>query len=171
MSVVETLHQRVPTRLEPLVSGGTFGRFLSVGIAGAVVDTAVLTLAVIVGGVPNLWAKLAGIEAAVVVMFLLNERWTFSEQGKAGIAAFVRRLGKSHLVRSGGVALQLATFWLLIGLPGIQLTVGGVDLWFIVASILSIGIAMLLNYVFEGLFTWDIHDEASTGDESMGTAD
>ena len=161
MTAPDRLARWLPDRLAPLVSGAQFGQFLSVGAVGAVADTAVLTASTLLIGVSELWGKVAGIEVAILLMFLLNERWTFTDHGAGGWRSLLGRLGKSHLVRSGGVAVQLAVFWALTGPYTLQLRFGGTDLWFLVASLFSIGVATLINYVFEGLFTWGL-DEADT---------
>ncbi|WP_253737908.1 GtrA family protein [Halohasta salina] len=163
MTARDRFSRWVPDRLAPLVSGAQFGQFLSVGAVGAVADTAVLTASTLLIGVPELWGKAAGIEVAVVLMFLLNERWTFTDHGAGGWRPLLARLGKSHLVRSGGVAVQLAVFWALTGPFSLQFRLGGTDLWFLVASLVSIGVATLINYVFEGLFTWEL-DDATTNE-------
>ena len=171
MTVRQRLTQWLPERVEPLVSGAQFGRFLSVGAIGAVADTLVLAAATLLIGLSELWGKAAGIEVAVVLMFLLNERWTFTSYGGGGLRSLLVRLGKSHLVRSGGVAVQLAVFWLLTSPYAIQVTIRGFDVWFLLASLASIGIATLINYVCEGLFTWDIGDSGSTANEKPGSTD
>jgi len=167
MSVEDRVRRRLPDRFEPLLSGAQFGQFISVGVIGAVADTAVLALASFLFGLSDLWAKAAGVEVAILVMFLLNERWTFPDHGAIGYRPFLMRLGKSHLVRSGGVGVQLAIFWALVGPYGIELSIAGIELWFVVASLLSIGIATVINYVFESLFTWQVQTfESSTGEPS-----
>jgi len=161
----------LPERVQPLVSGAQFGQFVSVGAVGAVADTLVLAAATLLLGLSELWGKAAGIEVAVVLMFLLNERWTFTSYGSTGVQALLARLGKSHLVRSGGVAVQLAVFWALTGPYAIQVPIRGFDVWFLFASLVSIGIATLINYVFEGLFTWEISDSGSTANERPGSTE
>ncbi len=145
-------------RVEALLSGARFGQFVSVGIVGAASDNAVLATLRLLFGVPELWAKAAGVETAIVVMFLVNEHWTFAGEGEPGRGPFLRRLGKSHLVRSGGVTVQLVVYWLLIEQVDLTVTVSGTDLWFLLASPIAIAVAMLVNYVFESLFTWQVHD-------------
>ena len=171
MSVRQRLTRWLPERVQPLVSGAQFGQFVSVGAVGAVADTLVLAAATLLVGLSELWGKAAGIEVAVVLMFLLNERWTFTSYGSTGVRALLARLGKSHLVRSGGVAIQLAVFWVLTGPYAIQVAIGGIDVWFLLASLVSIGIATLINYVFEGLFTWDIGATGSKANERSSSAD
>jgi len=157
MSVGDRLRTLVPNRFESLVSGVRFGQFLSVGVVGAISDNTVLAVLGLVFGVPDLWAKAAGVETAIVVMFLVNEHWTFSGDGEAGLRPFLERLGKSHLVRTGGVTVQLVVYWLLTQQLTVELVVAGRDLWFLAASPIAIAAAMSVNYVFESLFTWQVH--------------
>ncbi|PSP83135.1 sugar translocase [Halobacteriales archaeon QS_6_64_34] len=157
MSVGDRLRTLVPDRFESLVSGVRFGQFLSVGVVGAISDNTVLAVLGLVFGVPDLWAKAAGVETAIVVMFLVNEHWTFSGDGEAGLRPFLERLGKSHLVRTGGVTVQLVVYWLLTQQLTVELVVAGRDLWFLAASPIAIAAAMSVNYVFESLFTWQVH--------------
>ena len=171
MSVRQRLTGWLPERVQPLVSGAQFGQFVSVGAVGAVADTLVLVVATLLIGVSELGGKAAGIEVSVVLMFFLNERWTFTSYGNSGLRPLLARLGKSHLVRSGGVAVQLAVFWALTGPYAIPVTIGGLDVWFLLASLVSIGVATLINYVFEGLFTWDIGGTGSTTNENPSSAD
>jgi putative flippase GtrA len=145
------------SRVDALRSRVRFGKFVSVGIVGAISDNTVLAVLGLVFGVSDMWAKAAGVETAIVVMFLVNEHWTFAGQGKAGRRSFLTRLGKSHLVRSGGVAVQLVVYWFLTQRLTYELLVGGTDLWFIAASPVAIGVAMIVNYVAESIFTWQVH--------------
>ena len=157
MSHGDRLRRLLPDRFESLVSGVRFGQFVSVGVVGAISDNIVLATLGLAFGIPDLWAKAAGIETAIVVMFLVNEHWTFSAVGAAGTRPFLTRLGKSHLVRVCGVSVQLAIYWLLTQWLTTELVVAGTDVWFIAASPIAIAVAMLVNYVFESLFTWRVH--------------
>jgi len=158
MSSGDRISGLVPDRFQALVSGVRFGQFVSVGVVGAISDNAVLAVLGLVFGVPDLWAKAAGIETAIVVMFLVNEHWTFAGEGTPGTVPFLKRLGRSHLVRSGGVAVQLTVYWFLTQRLSVTLYVFGRDLWFLAASPLAIAVALLVNYVFESIFTWRVHD-------------
>ncbi|MEF8828062.1 MAG: GtrA family protein [Haloarcula sp.] len=157
MDIEQQVRRVVPDRFESLVSGVRFGQFVSVGVVGAISDNTVLAVLGLAFGVSDMWAKAAGVETAILVMFLVNEHWTFASQGDAGRRSFAKRLGKSHLVRSGGVAVQLAVYWLLTQWSTVELVVAGTDLWFIAASPIAIGVAMLVNYVAESVFTWQVH--------------
>ncbi|MFB6141521.1 MAG: GtrA family protein [Halosimplex sp.] len=146
------------SRVDALLSGVRFGKFVSVGAVGAVSDNAMLALLKLGFGVPELLAKAAGIETAILVMFLVNEHWTFAGEGDPGTRPFLRRLGKSHLVRSGGSAVQFAIYWFLTQRLDVTVVVSDTDLWFLLASPIAIGCAMFVNYVFESLFTWQVHE-------------
>jgi putative flippase GtrA len=169
--------ERVPDRVGALVSGMRIGKFVSVGVVGTAADTTVLLVLSQAFGVVAEVATLAGIETAILVMFALNERWTFASQGAAGRGSLARRLGRSHLVRAAGSTTQFLVFVGIYRLLFVPLTVGdvapllaaartlgvgtaavaGVDLWILVAKIGGITVGMSVNYVFESLFTWRVH--------------
>ena len=141
--------------LDRLLSGRRFGQFVSVGVVGAVFDVSTATLLRELGVFPEL-AVFVGIEVAIVVMFLLNDNWTFAEQGAAGIEAALRRLVRSNVVRAGGILVQLATFGLFFRIIALELDVAGIDGWFVVSKVAGIGAGMLVNYVAESLVTWRV---------------
>jgi putative flippase GtrA len=143
--------------IDALYAPFRFGRFASVGAVGALCDNAVLLALATVGVLPEL-AKFAGIETAILVMFALNERWTFSDAGASGLVPTARRLATSNVVRVGGIAVQLVVFSTVYRRFHVNLAALGVDLWLLVASVAGIGCGMVVNYVTESLFTWRIHD-------------
>ncbi|WP_224447474.1 GtrA family protein [Haloprofundus salilacus] len=141
-----------------LLSGRRFGQFVSVGAVGAVFDLTVSTALTVWFGVLAEVAKLVGAEVAIVVMFLVNDRWTFADEGASGTFAAVRRLLKSNLVRSGGLALQFAIVRVLRQ-QNVTVVVGGFDLWQVIPLPIAILASMLLNYVAESLLTWRVASE------------
>ncbi|MFB6303852.1 MAG: GtrA family protein [Haloferacaceae archaeon] len=146
-------------RLDALLSGVRMGQFASVGALGALCDNAVLVALRLGAGLPEMVAKAAGVETAILVMFLANEHWTFAAAGSAGRRAFVGRLARSHVVRAGGSTVQLVVYWLLTQRLTMELFVLGTDLWFLAASPIAIAAAMTINYVAESLFTWRVTAE------------
>jgi len=154
-----SLDEPAESRLDALLSGVRFGKFVSVGAVGAISDNTMLAVLGLGFGVPELMAKAVGIETAIIVMFLVNEHWTFAGEGASGWRAFGRRLGKSHLVRSGGSLIQFGIYWFLTQQLTVTVVVMETDLWFLLASPIAIGFAMFVNYVFESLFTWQVHQE------------
>jgi putative flippase GtrA len=140
---------------DELLVPGRFGQFVSVGAVGAVFDLTTSSVLTAGLGVPPEIAKLVGAEVAILVMFVVNERWTFAGHGDEGVGATLRRLLKSNLVRSGGVAVQVGIVAGLTRLP-IALSAFGVDLWELATFPIAIGCSLLLNYVLESLFTWRV---------------
>jgi len=132
-----------------------FGQFLSVGAVGAAFD--ITTSSILTAGldVPPEIAKLVGAEVAIIVMFAVNEHWTFAGHGAVGRIPLLRRFLKSNLVRSGGVAVQVGVVTVLTRLP-ITLTAFSIDLWELATFPIAIGCSLLLNYVLESLFTWRV---------------
>lgn len=138
-----------------LAHRGRIGKFVSIGAVGLCFDIATATLLSELGIFPEL-AALIGIEVAVIVMFILNDRITFNAQRTAGIIPTFRRLLKSNLVRVGGITIQLLVFSGFYRGIDVRLIFGGVDAWFIVSKAAGIGVGMLVNYVAESVFTWRI---------------
>ncbi|MFW5919430.1 MAG: GtrA family protein [Halanaeroarchaeum sp.] len=142
-------------RLSALLSLVRFGQFLSVGVVGAVLDTTVtLSLSNLLGVNPDL-AKFVGAEAAIVLMFLVNDRWTFAAAGASGIVARLRRLVTSNVVRVGGLSVQLVTYHFVRQLP-VTIPLAGFELYSVVAIGIAIGAGFVVNYVAESLFTWRV---------------
>ena len=147
-------------RLRALAAAGRIGRFVSVGVAGATLETvvvALLTSGVLARTAPPLLAKAVGAEASITLMFLVNDRWTFAGAGEAGFVSRCRRYGRSHLVRVGGLSVAFVTLFALTTWTDITVLVGGADLWPTVANAVAIGAGMTLNYVAESLVTWRVH--------------
>ncbi|KAB1186536.1 MULTISPECIES: GtrA family protein [Haloferax] len=150
-------------RLSALLSGARFGKFASVGAVGAVFDLTVSSLLILFFGVVGEVAKLVGAEVAIVVMFIINDRWTFADAGSDHLTAKVRRFVKSNFVRSGGLVVQVVVVRLLREVP-LTIPVAGVDLWQLIPLPIAIGASMFLNYVAESLFTWRIGGGSSHRD-------
>ena len=96
-----------------------FWRFNGVGLAGFVVQMAVLT-ALIAAGLHYLAATAIAVEAAVVHNFLWHERWTWRDRPVTGMAR-LDRLWRFHLL-NGLVSLagNLLIVRLLVGLLGVH---------------------------------------------------
>jgi len=157
MSPADRAREALPDRLAALVSTVRFGQFVSVGAIGAVFDVTTLVVLTELFGVAAAVANVASIETAILVMFVVNERWTFAEHGANGLRSVGRRLVRSHVVRAGGSTLQYVLFVAVFYNVAVDLSVAGVDLWLVVVKGGAIGVAMVVNYVFESLFTWRVH--------------
>ncbi len=144
-------------RVGSLLHGVRFGKFVSVGVVGAVVDVTVFMLLAEAGLLPPELATLVGIETAILVMFTVNEHWTFADEGAPGRRSLLRRLGRSHAVRAAGSLTQFAVFLAVLWSFDVEVALFGIGLWKLVAKVSGIGVGMVVNYVFESLFTWQVH--------------
>ncbi|MEE6210344.1 GtrA family protein [Salarchaeum sp. III] len=136
--------------IQALIRGVRAGQFLSVGIMGALFDTLVLTLVVEFAGIEPFWAKFVSAEAAIILMFVVNDRWTFSGEAGGGLVPTGKRFVRSNVVRAGGVAVALSVLYVLNGQFGV---------WYALANVIGIGVGFVVNYVAESLFTWRVHME------------
>lgn len=148
MGVRDDVVDRLPSAVASLVSGVRLGQFLSAGVVGLLVDNAVLVALVELAGLAPVVAKVGSWEAAVVVIFCVNERWTFAAWGDAGTLAVLRRFLKSNLIRVGGFAVTVAVLYALTEWAGV---------WYVAANVAGIGAGFVLNYCFESLLTWRVH--------------
>jgi len=144
--------------LDDLLHGVRFGKFVSVGAIGATFD--LTTLIVLTEALDLHWAiaNAISIEVAILVMFVVNENWTFASAGGDGRGSLGRRLLRSHMVRAVGSSIQYVLFATVLFLVTVEVSLYGIDLWVIVVKGGSIGMAMMVNYVFESLFTWRVHE-------------
>ena len=120
------------------------GQFLAVGATGALLDT--VLLAVLHGqfAVPLLPAKIVAAEAAIVLMFFVNDHWTFKDESGLGTAS--RRLLTSNTVRLAGLATG----------TGVLLALSSLGVWYVVANAVGLGAGFVVNYAFESLVTWQV---------------
>lgn len=138
---------QLPSIPSALKSRPRFTRFLLVGGIGFMVDQLVLISLVELTGLTLELAKLASAEAAIVVMFIVNDRWTFSAWGGTGIREQLIRLLKSNLVRVGGITVAVVVLSLLVRYAGIP---------YPIANAIGIVCGFFVNYTFETLYTWRI---------------
>jgi len=147
----------VRRRLAAVASGVRFGKFASVGAVGAVFDTTTLVTLTEFGGVSAAVANVLSIEVAILVMFLINDSWTFAAEGGGDGRSFGQRLVRSHLVRAGGSAVQYVLFVAVFYGVSVEVSSAGFDLWLVAVKGGAIACAMVVNFVFESLFTWRVH--------------
>lgn len=141
----------ITDRLGHLVSLRRIQRFLMTGGLGMVVDMTVLAAVVELGLLRPVFGKLVSAESAFLVMFAVNERWTFSQYGSTDRWDLARRLLTSHGVRIGGVAIATVVLYLLHNFYGV---------WYLLANAIGICAGVFANYIFESVFTWRVHQEA-----------
>lgn len=122
-------------------------RFSIVGVIGAGINTGFLWLLTDLAGLFYLFSSAIAIEIAIIIQFILNDRWTFRERKTKHMKQFLERILKSNLWRSGGLALNLAILYLLTEYA---------SLYYLISNIFGILCSFILNYVFESRLTWGI---------------
>jgi len=142
-----TAVEPIQARCRSLVSSGRLVRFASVGLLGAAVDFAVLVSLVEFWGLRLELGKIVSAETAILVMFALNESWTFSEWGEPDYRSVLRRLGSSNVVRLGGLAVATVVLSLLVRLLAIP---------YLLANTVGIACGFSVNFLTESYFTWSV---------------
>lgn len=121
---------------------------MATGGVGLVVDMVALAFLVEVADLAPVAGKVLSAEAALVVMFLVNERWTFRRFGGLGLGELVRRFLTSHVVRLTGFGIALGLLYLLTSYLGVP---------YLLANGIGIGAGFVANYALESLATWRVH--------------
>ena len=122
-------------------------KFSIVGVIGAGINTGFLWLFTDVAGLYYLCSSVIAIEIAIIMQFLMNDRWTFKEQKTLHAAQFMKRILKSNVWRSGGLAVNIGVLYFLTEHLGV---------YYLLSNIVGIICAFLLNYLFESRLTWGV---------------
>ena len=144
--------ERLPARL---FEWPHFARFATVGILGASVDLMISMSLTLMTEIPPELAKFVGAEVAIVVMFVVNDRWTFGDITTRGWRQWIYRLLKSNVVRAGGLTVQILVVFVLIRV-GISVFVGETDVWPALTMPIAIACGFVVNYLGETLVTWRV---------------
>lgn len=115
--------------------------FLGVGVVGLLVENGVLYFMIEFFDIGLVWSKVLALEAAIIVVFYMNDRFTFSQFQKKAYA-----LLRTNLVRGGGT---------LISFAGLLLGVEFLSLHYLVANSGGVLFGSVFNYYFERVITWD----------------
>ena len=137
-------------RLRSLVATDRLLQFMAVGTVGTTVDMSLLLVFHGLAGWALIPSKLLGAEISYLVMFAINERWTFSTFGKTSLRARLRRLVTSNGVRIGG---------LLIATTVLVIVTETTDVWYPLANLVGIGVGFFVNYTLESWLTWRVHQK------------
>jgi len=122
-------------------------KFSIVGAIGAGINTGFLWVFTDVAGLFYLYSSAIAIEIAIILQFLMNDRWTFKEQKTTHVEQFIKRILKSNLWRSGGLAVNIGVLYFLTEY---------MNVYYLLSNIAGIICAFLLNYLFESRLTWGI---------------
>lgn len=128
-----------------LLSPALLARFMGVGAVGALTENLVLVALVETATLSPVPGAALSKEVSIAVMFLLNDRWTFAERGRAGVVPALKRFLHSNVVRAGGALVGLAVLAALHRWLGV---------WYLPANLVGIGVGFAFNFTFEQLVTW-----------------
>lgn len=129
---------------ERYASTAKYVKFATVGAFGAILNTAILFLLTEFFGVYYLFSAFAAIEAAIITMFFLNNRFTFSN-GKSGLTELIGGIMRSNMVRALGTVVQIGMLYAFTEFAGI---------YYLVSNILAIFLASIFNFFGEKRFNW-----------------
>jgi putative flippase GtrA len=118
-------------------------RFGCVGLIGAVVNSGLLWLLTEQAHMYYLASSVVATEVAILANFTLNHNWTFATLRDN--QSFLSRLVKFNVVSLGGLALTVASLFVLKQFAGLQ---------YMLANTLAIGFAATWNYVANRRWTW-----------------
>lgn len=138
----------LPDRVRGLASPDRIAQFIAVGTVGTAVDVLLLWVFHGVLGAGLVVGKLAAAEISFLVMFVINERWTFADFGRTTTRARIRRFARSNTVRIGGLVTATVVLVFLTETTG---------MWYMLANTIGIAIGFVVNYSAECLFTWRVH--------------
>jgi putative flippase GtrA len=125
------------------------GKFIIVGGVGVFVNTAALFILYQLLGLPLVAASLIAVEISIINNFVLNDRWTFEQNGLS-----LRRFVKFNAVSSGGLVITTLTLWLLVNRAGMR---------YIFANLAGIVLATTWNFVLNAVWTWGAPHRFSQG--------
>lgn len=146
--MIDSVLEALRMRLRALLSTSRFTLFAGVGVVGATVDNVGLFLLVELTVLGPVVAKVFSWEFSIMVIFAVNERWTFSSYGDGGIRALGWRFLRSNAVRFAGFLVTLGVLTALVRWFGV---------WYVAANVIGIGVGFFVNYTCESLYTWKVH--------------
>jgi len=150
-------NERLRAWIAALAMPQQLAQFFLVGILGGLLDMGITLALTLEFGVYRGIAKAVGAEASILVMFVLNDYWTFSDVGSGGWRAVARRGVTSNIVRMGGLVTATSVFVVVSGFD-VAMPVGGKGAWLFVANAIGIHVGFVVNYAAETLVTWRRHD-------------
>ncbi|MCK4475562.1 MAG: GtrA family protein [Methanophagales archaeon] len=122
-------------------------KFSIVGVIGAGINTGFLWILTDLAGLFYLFSSVVAIEIAIIMQFLMNDRWTFKDRKTTNVCQFIKRIFKSNIWRSGGLAINITILYVLTEYVGV---------YYLISNIFGIICAFLLNYILESRLTWGI---------------
>lgn len=120
-------------------------RFALVGTTAAGVQLVLLAGFVEVVGLQYLIGAAIAIEITILLQFVVNNAWTFSESGHVTIRTYLTGFAKTNLVRGTAIPIQLGVLYGIVSQTAIP---------YLVANIVGIIVSGFYRYWFDSRWTW-----------------
>jgi putative flippase GtrA len=120
-------------------------RFVVIGTAAATIQLALLAMLVEWGHLQYLLAGLLAIETTIVLQYFANNAWTFRAVQHTTARQYLTGLLRTNLVRGTAIPIQLGVLWALVSV---------LDVFYLVANVLAIGVSGVYRYVLDFTWTW-----------------
>jgi len=130
-------------RESPVPFDARYGRFAAIGALGALVNTGILYVLTEHFNLYYVLSSFFAIESAIILMFFLNNSFTFDSKKKGSEIA--KGIIRSNIVRSIGIATNIGLLFVLTEYFGI---------YFLASNIIAIFIASIINFSGEKRFNW-----------------
>lgn len=121
-----------------------YAKFGVIGSLGALINTALLFVFTEIGGFHYMMSAVVSIEAAIISMFFLNNKFTFRPL-KEGFKQILVGIGKSNVIRSAGIAVQLGMLYGLTEFVGVN---------YLISNIIGIIVGSLFTFYGEKNHNW-----------------
>ena len=126
------------------------GKFLVVGVSGALVNNLTLFTFYQLLRIPLVLASSVAVLVSIANNFVWNDRWTF-KQRHGVVSSAMRRFARFGAASLGGLVLTTGTLWLLVNEVGLN---------YLVANLLAIGAGTASNFVINSRWTYGKAAEA-----------
>lgn len=141
----QTLHRIKKEERQEHEGLGQYLKFGTIGGAGAMINMTLLYLLTEYLSFYYMFSAAISTEAAIITMFILNNRYTFKPI-KQGIKNILEGILRSNIVRSLGVILQLALLYIFTEY---------LEIYYVISNGLAILLASILTFHGEKRYNWD----------------
>lgn len=128
-------------------------KYLLVGLVGVGINQGVFLLTV--GVVPYLVAGLLGSAVSIFANYVMNDGWTWRENGAAGVGQWLWRAFKYGATRVVGVGIGLVSLYVFVDIIGIERSL---------SNILRIGVGVLWGFGASEKWVWSAEDSSVSFD-------
>lgn len=153
MSVLDTLGER--SLFDP--QNKRLVKYLLVGVVGIAINQGVFLLAYETIGIQYIIAGLLGSAVSIFANYIMNDSWTWRENGTAGIGQWLWRALKYGATRVVGVGIGTVALIVFVDILGIDPSI---------SNILRIGVGVLWGFGASEKWVWS-SDGSSTSFESV----